>query len=87
MKRMVSASGRVYEFPDVATEVSELGYILDQFVIEVNGMERDTEEEYQLKRKFGTPEQADAYIEAVKQLEDEIGELYQRFVQISGITE
>lgn len=88
MKRIIkAASGRAYEFPDVYTEVNELGYILDQFGIEVNYMERRTEDESSLRSEFGTPEQAQTYIEAVKQLESELGELYQRFIQISGITE
>ena len=87
MKRMIAAGSRAYEFPDVATEVSELGYILDQFVIEVNYMERRTEDESSLRSEFRSPEQAQAYIEAVQQLASEIGELYQRFIQISGITE
>ena len=87
MKRMISASGRAYEFPDVYTEVNELGYMLDQFLIEVNYMERRTKDDSSLRYEFRTPEQAQAYIEAVQQLASEIGELCQRFIQISGITE
>ena len=87
MKRMISAGSRAYTYPDVTTELGELSYMLDEFRIQSDYMQKSTEETYQLERLFKSPEQAQAYIEAVQQLESELGELYQRFVQISGITE
>lgn len=87
MKRMIAAGSRAYEFPDVAAELNELSYIIGQLQIEVDSMERQSERESFVERTFRSPEQAQAYIEAVQRLESEIGELYQRFIQISGITE
>ena len=35
---------------------------------------------------YHRPEQAEAYVDAVKELEESMGEIYQRFMQISGIS-
>ena len=87
MKRIIkAASGRAYAYPDVATELNELSYIIGQLQIEVDSMERQTESESFVERTFRSPEQAEAYVDAVKELEESMGEIYQRFMQISSIS-
>jgi hypothetical protein len=72
-------------FPDVWTAVSEFGYVVDQLKIEVNYMERRADDERSVAYDFKTPERAEAYIDAVEQLSEEMNEILMRFKQISGI--
>lgn len=88
MKRIIkAASSRAYAYPDIATELGELSYIIGQLQIEVDTMERQAERDSFVERTFRSPEQAEAYVDAVKNLEESMGEIYRRFIQISGITE
>ena len=85
MKKIIRASSRMYEFPDVASELIEMSYIIAQLQIEVDSMERQCESDSFVERTFKSADQAAAYLDAIKELEDSLGDIYQRFIQISGI--
>ncbi len=84
MKRMISASSRK-EFPDVWSAVNEFGEIVDSLKIETDYMDRRTEDESSLEYDFKTPEQAEAYIDALELLAGELKQILDRFKQISMI--
>lgn len=85
MKRKISAGYPIKTYPDVWDAVTSFGDILSEMRIDVNAMENRTEEDYQVERMFKSPEQAEAYIEALQMLGDDLKEIAERFKQISGI--
>ena len=85
MKRMISAGYPTKRFPDVWSTVNDFGEVVDRLKIETDYMERRAESDSSVEYDFKTPEQAEAYIDALELLTGELNQILERFKQISGI--
>ena len=82
---MVMREGRNYHFPDVYTYVNEVGYAVDYLKIYIDHMLRRTDDDSSVAYEFGTPEQAQAYIDSLEDFKRDLDALIDRFKGISHI--
>ena len=85
MKRMISEGYQSKTYPDVWSAVTNFSDVIKDLELESKYMEDRTESDRDVIRYFKTPEQAEAYIEALETLTEELKEILMRFKQISGI--
>lgn len=72
-------------FPDVYEYVYEVGYVTDYLKIYIDYMLRRTDDDSSVEYEFGTPEQAQAYIDSLEDFKRDLEELVDRFKSISHI--
>lgn len=82
---MVVRESMRYSFPDVYSYVNEVGYVVDYLKIYTDYMLRRTDDDSSVEYEFGTPEQAQAYIDSLEDFKRDLEALVDRFKTISHI--
>lgn len=82
---MVVRESMRYSFPDVYSYVNEVGYAADYLKTYIDYMLRRTDDDSSVEHEFGTPEQAQAYIDSLEDFKRDLDELVDRFKAMSHI--